>query len=52
VLCIEIVEGTALAATNQFSRVDGAWRLVHHQSSPIAQIVTGDDSSSRGHRVH
>ena len=39
VLCIEIVDGTALAATNQFRRIGNAWRLVHHQASPIAQIV-------------
>jgi hypothetical protein len=39
VLCIEIVNGTALAAANHFRRIGNAWRLVHHQSSPIAQIV-------------
>jgi ketosteroid isomerase-like protein len=52
VLCIEIVNGAALAACNSFRRIDGAWRLVHHQSSPIAQIVTAanDDGSTR--RVH
>jgi hypothetical protein len=36
VFCIEIVGGMALAATNWFKRIDGAWRLVHHQASPIA----------------
>jgi ketosteroid isomerase-like protein len=36
VLCIEIVEGAALAATNFYRRVGGEWRLVHHQASSIA----------------
>jgi ketosteroid isomerase-like protein len=43
VLCVEIVEGAALAATNLFRRVGGAWRMVHHQASPIA-IMADDDS--------
>jgi ketosteroid isomerase-like protein len=36
VLCVEIVEGAALAATNIYRRIGGAWRMVHHQASPIA----------------
>jgi SnoaL-like domain len=52
VLCIEIVNGAALAACNSFRRIDGAWRLVHHQSSPIAQIVTAANDDGTGHRVH
>ncbi len=39
VLCVEFVGGSALAATNLFRRVDGAWRLTHHQASPIAALV-------------
>jgi hypothetical protein len=39
VLCVEFVSGTALAATNLFSRVGGAWRMTHHQASPIAALV-------------
>jgi len=35
VLCTEIVGSAALAATNVFRLRDGAWRLVHHQASPI-----------------
>jgi ketosteroid isomerase-like protein len=38
VLCIELIGSMALAASNHFRRVGGAWRLIHHQSSPIAQI--------------
>ena len=53
VLCIEIVDGTALAAANHFRRVGDTWRLVHHQSSPIAQIVEqADEPPSPSHRVH
>lgn len=42
VICVERVElpgedGTALfIATNLFAREDGAWRLVHHQASPLS----------------
>jgi len=39
VLCVEFVAGAALAATNSFRRVDGAWRMIHHQASPIAALV-------------
>jgi ketosteroid isomerase-like protein len=56
VLCIEIVNGTAFAATNHFRRIEGAWRLVHHQSSPIAQIDSADEPPAEDHdpnrRIH
>ncbi len=39
VLCVEFVGGSALAVTNLFKRVDDAWRLTHHQASPIAELV-------------
>ena len=39
VLCVEFVAGAALAVTNIFQRVDGAWRMTHHQASPIAALV-------------
>jgi ketosteroid isomerase-like protein len=39
VLCVEFVGGAALAATNLFRRIDGAWRMTHHQASPIAAPV-------------
>jgi ketosteroid isomerase-like protein len=51
VLCIEIVNGTALAATNHFRRAGSTWRLVHHQSSPIAQIV-GQGAGDPSRRFH
>ena len=36
VLCREVVSGAPLYATNVFVREDGAWRLAHHQSGPVA----------------
>lgn len=35
VLCEEELETSHLVATNIFVREDGAWRMVHHQASPI-----------------
>lgn len=46
VLCVELIEGSPLAACNHFRLVDGLWRLVHHQSSPIAQAVPATSSSA------
>jgi len=39
VLCVELVGGAALAATNWFRRIDGAWRMIHHQASLIAALT-------------
>jgi uncharacterized protein (TIGR02246 family) len=39
VLCVEFVGGSALATTNLFKRVDGAWRMTHHQASLVAALV-------------
>ena len=39
VFCVEFVGGGALAATNMFRRAAGAWRMTHHQASPIAALV-------------
>jgi hypothetical protein len=52
VLCIEVVNGTALAACNNFRRIKGAWRLVHHQSSPIAEIITAANDDGLSRSVH
>jgi ketosteroid isomerase-like protein len=55
VVCIELVEAAPLAASNHFRLVDGVWRLVHHQSSPIApsmvQMASNDEPGPAG-RVH
>jgi ketosteroid isomerase-like protein len=36
VLCHEDLPGGRLVATNVFAREDGAWRMVHHQATPMA----------------
>ncbi len=36
VTCHELVAGARLVAVNLFVREDGAWRLVHHQATPLA----------------
>jgi ketosteroid isomerase-like protein len=52
VLCVEIVEGAALAATNWYRRVDGAWRMIHHQASPIAALVEDTEPPPRSQRLN
>jgi len=53
VVCIEIVEGTALlAATNFFRRFSGDWRMVHHQASPIAVATDESEAPPRGQRLN
>ena len=49
VVCVEIVSGAAiaLAATNWFRRIDRAWRMIHHQASPIAALVAETPPSSQ-----
>jgi ketosteroid isomerase-like protein len=38
VVCRELVGGSPLAATNVFVLEDGAWKLLHHHSGPVAAI--------------
>jgi ketosteroid isomerase-like protein len=53
VLCIEIVENAALlAATNVYRRVGGAWRMTHHQASPIAMPAEESEPPPRGQRLN
>lgn len=44
ILCVERIGSAALAATNQFRLIDGAWRIVHHQAGEIA-IPSGQPRS-------
>ncbi len=52
VLCVEFVGGTALAVTNLFKRVNGAWRMTHHQASPIAALVEEPMSQPSSRRLN
>jgi ketosteroid isomerase-like protein len=46
VICVEKVSESTLVATNQFRREEGAWRLVHHQASPLV-IAPVEPAASR-----
>ncbi len=39
VVCLEIINGALLAATNLFIKEDGLWRMVNHQASPVAAAI-------------
>ena len=54
VLCLELIPPMALAASNHFRRIGGVWRMIHHQSSPIAQIAgqSPDDVPAPPRQVH
>ena len=47
VLCIELVGATPLAASNHFRFIKNEWRLVHHQSTPIAAAASGEFRESQ-----
>lgn len=36
VICFEVIAGDALIATNYFRKIDGAWKLTHHQAGPTS----------------
>lgn len=42
VTCVERIGAAELAATNVFARERGAWKLVHHHSSPVAPEKLSD----------
>jgi ketosteroid isomerase-like protein len=52
VICVEFVGGAALAATNMFKRIDGEWRMTHHQASPIAALVEEAASQPASRRLN
>jgi len=39
VLCIEMIDGRALVATNVFVREKGSWRMALHQATPTARTL-------------
>ncbi len=47
VLCEEELDTGHLVATNMFVREDGAWRMVHHQASPIVARSYNEDHRHR-----
>src|SRR5262245_5677042 len=51
VICTEHIPNVELIATNVFVREDGAWKMVHHHASGVAQpaaTVEDDDDDSGG----
>ncbi len=49
VICREVIEIAVLVASNLFVVEDGIWRMVHHQSGPLARIPA--DDSTPPHRL-
>ncbi len=47
VFCVEEVGGALLLATNWFQLIDGAWRLLHHQASPLPKPATAPREAKR-----
>jgi ketosteroid isomerase-like protein len=43
VVCVEILPGGELVATNVFVREQGQWRMMHHQAGPMSFGVDSDD---------
>ncbi|HTV33148.1 MAG TPA: nuclear transport factor 2 family protein [Methylocella sp.] len=52
VLCIEKIGSMALAASNHFRQIEGHWKLVHHQSSPIALPDEPGENGGQPSLVH
>jgi ketosteroid isomerase-like protein len=48
---VEAVGPMTFAVTNQFRRIDGVWRMVHHQAGPIAEPTDGEPTPPP-HRLH
>jgi ketosteroid isomerase-like protein len=51
VICHELIERSRLVAINLFTRQQGAWKMVHHQASPVAAPSAPPPQSSR-QRLH
>jgi ketosteroid isomerase-like protein len=51
VVCREHIPGGQLVATNVFVREHGAWKLVHHQASPLA-TEDDDEPADDGGRLN
>lgn len=48
VLCTEVLEEGALAATNVFLQEDDAWRMVHHHAGPGRGLADNPESDPTG----
>lgn len=52
VICQETVDGNVLVATNVFRIEDGDWKLVHHQSGPLAPTPSDEEEPPPPERLH
>jgi len=52
VFCIETVGDVRLATTNCFRLVEGAWRMIHHQASPIGIPLEETPPPPAGRRLN
>jgi ketosteroid isomerase-like protein len=52
VLCHEVLPDGMLVATNLFVREDDAWKMIHHQASPLAVLPAADDPAPPAGRLH
>lgn len=51
VVCHEVLSEGVLAATNIFAREADGWKLVHHQSSPLA-LLPSDEPADAARKLH
>lgn len=52
VLCVEVVAGVRLAATNCFRRVNDVWRMIHHQATAIGPLGEEPAETPAGRRLN
>ena len=52
VFCVEIVGGMRLVATNCFRLIDGDWRMIHHQASPVGPLAEEAGPLAAGRRLN
>ena len=52
VLCLEVIGPMIFAASNWFRRIDGQWRMIHHQAGPVALTPDRGEDEERPQRLN
>jgi hypothetical protein len=52
VLCFEVIGPMIFAASNWFRRIDGQWRMIHHQAGPVALTPDRGEDEKRPQRLN